>query len=92
MDTHPGVLAVPRRSVVADAGDHFVYIAAADTVRKTLVELGYEDETMAEVTSGLTRGDTVVTVGVGGIRDGTKVKMIHPDELTAEKTPAGNAE
>jgi hypothetical protein len=47
---------------------------------------------MAEVTSGLTRGDTVVTVGVGGIRDGTKVKMIHPDELTAEKTPAGNAE
>ncbi len=88
MDTHDGVLAVPRRSVVADAGDHFVYIAAADTVRKEAVEVGYEDETHAEITSGLSRGDTVVTAGVGGIREGTKVKLIRPEEVTAEKKPA----
>jgi membrane fusion protein (multidrug efflux system) len=85
MDTHDGVLAVPRRAIVADAGDHFVYIAAADTVRKAPVDVGYEDETHAEITDGLARGDTVVTAGVGGIREGSKVKLVHPETLTADK-------
>ena len=89
MDTHEDVLAVPRRSIVADAGDHFVYIAAADTVRKAPVKVGYEDETHAEITAGLVRGDTVVTAGVGGIREGSKVKPIRPKEVVAEKKTDG---
>ena len=92
MDTHDGVLAVPRRSIVSDAGDHFVYIAAADTVRKARVEVGYEDETHAEITHGLVRGDTVVTAGVGGIREGTRVKTVRPEEVTADKRTAGTTE
>ena len=92
MDTHDGVLAVPRRSIVSDAGDHFVYIAAADTVRKARVEVGYEDETHAEITRGLVRGDTVVTAGVGGIREGTRVKTVRPEEVTADKRTAGTTE
>lgn len=90
MDTHDNVLAVPRRAIVADAGDHFVFVAAADTVRKAQVDVGYEDETHAEITSGLAKGDTVVTAGVGGIREGSKVKLVRADELAADKTrPAG---
>ncbi len=88
MDTHDDVLAIPRRSIVSDAGDRFVFIAAADTVRKVQVGIGYEDETHAEVTHGLASGDTVVTAGVGGIRDGTKIKVVHPDDVaTAAKKP-----
>ncbi|MCI0450815.1 MAG: efflux RND transporter periplasmic adaptor subunit [Candidatus Latescibacteria bacterium] len=93
MDTHEDVLAVPRRSLLSDAGDRFVFIAAADTVRKVQVGIGYEDETHAEVTAGLASGDTVVTAGVGGIRDGTKVKVVRPDDVAAtEKKPASNGE
>lgn len=92
MDTHDGVLSVPRRSIVSDAGDHFVYIAAADTVRKARVEIGYEDETHAEVTHGLSHGDTVVTAGVGGIREGTKVKQVRPADVPADKRTAGTTE
>ncbi len=89
MDTHDGVLAIPRRSIVSDAGDRFVFIAAADTVRKVEVGVGYEDETHAEVTTGLASGDTVVTAGVGGIRDGSKVKVVHPDDVArTDKKPA----
>ncbi len=90
MDTHDGVLAVPRRAVVADAGDHFVYVAAADTVRKAPVDVGYEDETHAEITSGLASGDTVVTAGVGGIREGSKVKLVPPENLAADKNATGD--
>jgi membrane fusion protein (multidrug efflux system) len=93
MDTHQDVLAVPRRSLLADAGDRFVFIAAADTVRKVQVGIGYEDETHAEVTEGLANGDTVVTAGVGGIRDGTKVKVVRPDDVAATgKKPASSEE
>ncbi len=92
MDTHADVLAIPRRSILSDAGDRFVFIAAADTVRKVQVGIGYEDETHAEVTEGLASGDTVVTAGVGGIRDGTKVKVVRPDDVAAngkKAPPAG---
>jgi membrane fusion protein (multidrug efflux system) len=83
-DTRPAALAVPRRSVVADAGDHFVYVAAADTVRKVEVGVGYEDEAFAEIVRGLAEGDTVVTAGVGGIRQGARIKIL--DRETAADT------
>ena len=90
--THTDVHTVPRRSVVADAGDRFVFIAAADTVRKVGVEVGYEDESYAEVTRGLSIGDTVVIAGVGGIRDGSKVKIVRPGESAAPAEPVDTAE
>lgn len=83
MDTHKGVLAVPRRSVLADAGDHFVFVAAADSVRKVGVGVGYEDETHAEITRGLSLGDSVVTAGTGGIREGSKIKVVPPPDVAA---------
>ena len=93
MDTHADVLAIPRRSILSDAGDRFVFIAAADTVRRVQVSIGYEDETHAEVTNGLANGDTVVTAGVGGIRDGVKIKVVRPDDVAAnDKKPASAGE
>ena len=81
-DTRAAALAVPRRSVVADAGDHFVYVAAADTVRKVEVGVGYEDEAFAEIIRGLGEGDTVVTAGVGGIRQGARIKIVGRGSAT----------
>jgi multidrug efflux pump subunit AcrA (membrane-fusion protein) len=91
-DTHDNVLAIPRRSLVSDAGDRYVFIAAADTVRKVEVEVGYEDENHAEITAGLSHGDTVVTAGVGGIREGTKVRVVPPGDVAVKKSaPAADA-
>ena len=79
-DTRGATLTVPRRSVVADAGERFVYVAEADTVRQVGVDVGYEDDEFAEILTGIAEGDTVVTAGVGGIRTGTKVKVLGRDE------------
>jgi len=75
-DTRAAALTVPRRSVVADGGERFVFLAEADTVRKIEVAVGYEDEEYAEITDGIQQGDTVVVAGVGGVRTGTKVKIL----------------
>ena len=84
-DTRPATLAVPRRSVVSDAGERYVFVAEADTVRQVGVSVGYEDEEYAEVLTGIAEGDTVVTAGVGGIRTGTKVKMLGLDDDQVSK-------
>lgn len=90
-DTHQDVLAIPRRSLVSDAGDRYVFIAAADTVRRVEVQVGYEDESHAEITAGLSHGDTVVTAGVGGIREGTKVRVVRPGDVAVEKSATADA-
>jgi RND family efflux transporter MFP subunit len=80
-DTRLSTLTIPRRGVVADAGDRFVFITEADTVRKVEVMVGYEDEEYAEIIEGLQEGDSVVVAGSGGVRTGTKIKIIgRPDE------------
>jgi len=84
-DTHVNVLAVPRRSVTVDSGDRFVYVAAADTVRRAVIGVGFEDEEYAEVTGGLAEGDSVVTAGVGGIRDGSRVRVVRPDDVASSR-------
>jgi membrane fusion protein (multidrug efflux system) len=79
-DTRASTLTIPRRGVVSDAGERFVFVAEADTVRQVKVAVGYEDEEYAEILSGIAEGDTVVTAGVGGIRTGTKVKVLGREE------------
>jgi membrane fusion protein (multidrug efflux system) len=82
-DTREATLTVPRRSVVSDAGERYVFVAESDTVRQAEVNVGYEDEEYAEILSGIAEGDTVVTAGVGGIRTGSKVKVLgREDEVT----------
>jgi membrane fusion protein (multidrug efflux system) len=86
-DTRPSTLAVPRRGVVSDAGDRYVFICEADTVRKAEVTVGYEDEEFAEILLGLQEGDSVVVAGSGGVRTGTKIKIIgRPGEDNAAVT------
>lgn len=84
-DTREGSLAIPRRSLISDAGELYVYVAEADSVRRADVKVGYQDEQFAEVLNGVDKGDSVVVVGMGGLRTGTKVKILDArmqDELT----------
>jgi len=89
-DTRGGTMAVPRRSVVADAGERYVFVAEADTVRRIKVEIGYEDEVFSEILAGIADTDTVVTAGVGAIREGTKIKVIGQDEETVTEAANNN--
>ena len=77
-DTREGTLTIPRRGLVSDAGDVYVYVAESDSVRKALVKIGYQDEDYAEVLDGVAEGDSVVVVGTGGLRTGTKIRVLEP--------------
>jgi membrane fusion protein (multidrug efflux system) len=86
-DTREGSLTIPRRGLISDAGELYVYVAQADSVVKADVQIGYQDEQFAEVLHGVELGDSVVVVGTGGLRTGTKIKVLEPkmqEELTRQ--------
>jgi membrane fusion protein, multidrug efflux system len=90
-DVHPGVVCVPRKALVAEAGADFVFVAEADTVRKVSVETGYADEDQIEIVEGLAVGHRVVVVGQGGLRTGTRVVEVTEDGR-AKKEPSAATE
>lgn len=75
-DTHEGVPAVPRKAVLSEGGDLYVFAAGSDTVRRISVTTGYQQGDLVEVTSGLAPGDSVVVVGHGGVEEGTKIRIV----------------
>lgn len=57
-------LVIPKSSVITDASQSFVYVKSAKGApTKTFVTIGLMNENMAEITSGLTAGQEVLTFG-----------------------------
>jgi multidrug efflux system membrane fusion protein len=75
-DVRRGAVAVPKKSLVPEAGVTYLYLAEADTVRKIPVTTGYTDESFTEIVSGIAAGDRVVCVGQGGLRHGSKIRLL----------------
>jgi membrane fusion protein (multidrug efflux system) len=91
-DTHDETLSVPRRGVVSDAGETFVFVAHADTVQKVNVTVGFEDEDFAEILNGVELGDTVVVLGVGGLKTGSKIEILKRTAMIDTLTTASKAD
>lgn len=77
-DVHEGVVAVPRKALVSEAGATFLFVAEADSVRRVDVQTGYTDGSWIEVVAGVQSGEDVVVVGQGGLRNGSRIEEL-PD-------------
>lgn len=76
-DVHEQTVSVPKRCLVAEAGASFVFVAEADSVRKAEVETGYTGDEFIEILTGVRVGDRVVTVGQGGLRNGSPIRDLN---------------
>jgi len=70
-------LLVPRRAALNEDGEDFVFVARGDTVARATVKLGAITGDAAQVLAGLAPGDSVVTVGQGGLKQGSRIKPIR---------------
>ena len=75
-----------------EGGLRSVFIAKADSVRKVEVRTGLYDDSHIEVLDGLEQGDYVVTLGQGGLHEGSKIDVLNatavgwtPPEKPAEE-------
>lgn len=73
---HAGAKVLPKRAVVLEGGENYVWKAVADSVTKVSVLTGAVEGGWIEIVSGLERDDRVVTVGQGGLRSGSKLRVL----------------
>jgi len=75
-DTFADAIVVPRKSLVVEDGDAFVFVAAGDSVNRVAVKVGAVSGDTAQVLAGLVPGQKVVAVGQGGLKQGSRVKAV----------------
>ncbi len=90
-DMRTNVLAIPKRALLPEGGETYVFCAEADSVRKVAITTGLTNHTLVEVTSGLEEGDRVVTVGHGALKTGSKIRAIEPDQTAVADSSPGQA-
>ena len=68
-------LLLPRRGVLTEDGEQFVFVARGDTVARARVTVGAVEGDQAQILAGLVAGDRVVTIGQGGLKPGARIKV-----------------
>ena len=69
----PNALMIPTQAVIPQARGKKVYVVKNGTAAFVDVTTGVRDSSMVQVTSGLTKGDTVITTGLLGLKPDAKV-------------------
>ena len=75
----PNILNVPREALHTEGGKDFVYTLKGESLRRTPVQVGANNLTAIQITSGLNQGDTVAIGTTNGqpLADGIPVKIIR---------------
>lgn len=73
---HDNALLVPKKALVEEAGERFVFVIQKDTAVRKNVTIGFLDDEHAEVLSGVRNGDAVVIAGQGSLHDGSKTQIV----------------
>jgi membrane fusion protein (multidrug efflux system) len=75
-DVHTDAMLVPKDAIIAEDRKSCVFVVRDSTAYRRTVETGYVNSSHIEVLSGVEAGDTVVTIGKGGLKDSSRVEMV----------------
>jgi membrane fusion protein (multidrug efflux system) len=75
--SYESALLLPRRGVLSEDGEDYVFVARGDSAVRVPVKLGAVENDTAQVLTGLARGERVVTVGQGGLKHGSKIRVVR---------------
>jgi membrane fusion protein (multidrug efflux system) len=79
LDRHEDVVVLPKKSLVYEDEAPHVFVVEQGRAQRRPVALGYQDETLAEIVSGLDEGTLVVLVGQSTLKDGSLVNAEDED-------------
>ncbi len=69
-------IVLPKKALVTEDGDSYVFKAQGDSVNRVAVNVGAISGDTAQILGGLTAGEKVVTVGQGGLKQGSRIKAV----------------
>jgi membrane fusion protein, multidrug efflux system len=76
-DTRQKAVLIPKRAVMEEDGESFVFTTSDGIAHRKKVEIGYQNEGEVEVREGLAPGDKVVVAGQGNLKEGAKVREVE---------------
>jgi membrane fusion protein (multidrug efflux system) len=76
-DTRANTILIPKQAVLEEDNEKYVFIANGETAKRIKVKLGYESNGKVEILNGIASGQQVVVAGQGGLKDGTKIKVVQ---------------
>jgi RND family efflux transporter MFP subunit len=92
LGAHANAVTVPSEALVPDSDGLKVFVLdSARVAHARPVTVGVRDGAIAEITSGLDGGETVVTYGAYGVTDSAKVLTPGADSSGATKIPLGTS-
>jgi len=74
-------LMIPTQAIIPQARNKQVIVLRKDSVLFSVVETGVRDSAYIQVTSGLKKGDTIITTGLMAIRPASKIKISKVNRL-----------
>ena len=75
-DVSENALVIPTEAILTNGQTQYVYVVEEDTARYTEVTTGLTGNGVTEITSGLTEGEQLVTVGQTYLSDGDPVRIV----------------
>jgi membrane fusion protein (multidrug efflux system) len=75
-DVRGETILVPKRAIVEQDGESFVFVNDGEKAIRRAVELGYEDGDAVEIRSGVSAGDQIIVAGQGKLKDGDKTRIV----------------
>jgi len=92
VDTKKNVILLPMAAIQHGNQGAFVYVVDTDSntvsLKTVIVGTTALDGSNAEITSGISEGDVVVTDGVDKLQDGSKIIMTQPGAAGSTNAPA----
>ncbi|MBI5688601.1 MAG: efflux RND transporter periplasmic adaptor subunit [Verrucomicrobia bacterium] len=82
-DTRPSAVLVPKRAVIYEGGERYVFAVVNDRAVKRKLAGGYEDPENVEALSGFEVGTPVIVLGQSGLKDGSLVRSVNKPMLAA---------
>ena len=90
-DQHRNVLQIPRSAILEESGETSVFVVEDGKAVRKIVQTGYGDSGMIEITTVLDDDDQVITVGQVGLKDDAVVTVINaPEELVDDVQQVDN--
>jgi RND family efflux transporter MFP subunit len=76
-DSREKTTLIPKRALVQQDGQTFVFVADGEQAQRREVKLGYESEGAVEILDGVTLGENVIVAGQGNLKEGSKIKEVQ---------------
>lgn len=76
-DEREDALLIPKRAIVEEEGQTYVFVADGEKAVRRAVNLGYESGAEAEVRTGLSDGDQIIVAGQGNLNDGDAIRKVE---------------